>query len=64
MLAAMTVRSRLDGLLLVVHGSMGQRRIIHNPVRVHVLPRSMILPQYVFVHPILVKMRLQPACIA
>ncbi len=40
---------------------MGQREIIHNPVRVHLLPQRITLPQYVIVHPVLVKTTLQPA---
>ncbi len=60
-LAAMTVGSTLAWLLLVVDGGMGQRGIINNSVPVHLLPQRMILPQYVIVHPILVKMTLQPA---
>jgi hypothetical protein len=59
-LAAMIVGGRMAGLMLVVDGGMGQRGIIHNPVRVHLLPQRMILLQYVIVHPILVKATLQP----
>jgi hypothetical protein len=45
----------------VVNGRVGQRGIIHNPVQVHLLPQRMFFPQYVIVHPILVKTTLQPA---
>ncbi len=51
----------MAGLMLAVSGSVGQRRIIHNPVQVHLLPQRMILPQYVILHPILVKVTLHPA---
>ncbi len=47
MLAAMTVGSGLAGLFLAVNGGVGQRRIIHNPMRVHLLPQRMILPRCV-----------------
>ena len=46
-------------LMLVAGGGVGQRGIIHKPVRVHLLPHRMILPQCVIVHPILVKATLQ-----
>jgi hypothetical protein len=61
MLAAMTVGSKLARLLFADNGGMGQRGIIHNPVRVHLLPQRITLPQYMIVHPILVKTSLQPA---
>ncbi len=51
----------MAGLTLVVDGSVGQRGIIHNPVRVHLLLQRMILLQYVILHPIWVKVTLQPA---
>jgi hypothetical protein len=51
----------MAGLMLAADGGVGQRGIIHNPVQVHLLPQKMILPQYVIVHPILVKATLQPA---
>ena len=57
----MTVESKLARLLFADDGSVGQRVIIHNPVRVHLLPQRITLPRYVIVHPILVKMTLQPA---
>ncbi len=60
MLAAMTVGGGMAGLMLVVDGRVGQRGIIHNPVRVHLLPQRMIFLQYMNVHPILVKATLQP----
>ncbi len=60
-LAVITVGSGLAGLLLAVDGGVGQRGIIHNPVRVHLLPQRMILPQYPIAKPILVKATLQPA---
>ncbi len=57
----MTVRSKLARLLFADDGGVEQRGIIHNPVRVHLLPQRITLPRYVIVHPILVKMTLQPA---
>ncbi len=57
----MTVESGLAWLLLVVNGGVGQRGIIHNPLRVHLLPHIMMLPRYMIVHSILVKATLQPA---
>ncbi len=60
MLAATAVGGGMAGLMLAVDGGMGQRGIIHNPVRVHLLLQRMILLQYVDVHPILVKATLQP----
>ncbi len=42
MLAAMTVGGGMAGLMLAVNGGIGQRGIIHNPVRVHLLPQRMI----------------------
>ncbi len=53
--------SMLACLLSVDAGSVGQRGIIHNPVRVHLLPQRITLLRYVIVHPILVKKTLQPA---
>jgi hypothetical protein len=60
-LVVMAVGSTLAWLLLADNGGMGQRGVIHNPVWAHLLPQRMILPQYMIVHPILVKMTLQPA---
>ncbi len=60
MLADMMVGGGMAKLMLVNNGGVRQRGIIHNPVRVHLLPQRMILPQYVIVHPILVKTKLQP----
>ena len=60
-LAAMKVGSLLAWLLFVVNGGVGQRGVIHNLVHVHLLPQRITLPQYVIVHPILVKTTLQPA---
>ncbi len=60
-LAAMTVGSKLARLLFVDNGGVGQRGIIHNPVRVHLLLQRITLPRYVIVHPIMVKTTLQPA---
>ncbi len=57
----MTVGSKLARLLFADDGGVGQRGNIHNPVRVHWLPQRITLPQYVIVHPILVKITLQPA---
>jgi hypothetical protein len=51
----------MAGLMLVVNGGVGQRGIIHNPVQVNLVLQRMILPQYVTVHPILVKATLHPA---
>jgi hypothetical protein len=48
-------------LMLVADSGMGQRGIIHKPVRVHLPLHRMILLQCVIVHPILVKATLQPA---
>ncbi len=61
MLAAMTVGGKLARFLFADDGGVGQRGIIHNPVWVHLLLQRITLPQYVIVHPILVKMTLQPA---
>jgi hypothetical protein len=61
MLTAMTVGSKLAWLLFADAGGAGRRGIIHNPVRVHLLPQRITLPQYMIVHPILVKMTSQPA---
>jgi hypothetical protein len=61
MLAVMMVGGGMARLMLFVDGSMGHRGIIHNPVQVHLLPQRMIFPQCVTVHPILVKVILQPA---
>jgi hypothetical protein len=44
MLAAMMVGGGTAGLMLAFYGSMRQREIIHNPVRVLVLPQRKILP--------------------
>jgi hypothetical protein len=57
----MTMGSELAWLLFVDDGSVGQRGINHNPVRVHLLLQRTILSQYVIVHPILVKTTSQPA---
>jgi hypothetical protein len=52
----------LAWLLFAVDGGVGQRGIIHNPIRVHLLWQRMTLLRYVIlVHPILVKTTLQPA---
>jgi hypothetical protein len=51
----------LAWFLFADDGSVGQRGIIHNPVWVHLLPQRITLPQYMIVHPILVKTTLQPA---
>jgi hypothetical protein len=59
-LAAMTVGDKMVGLMLVVDCRVGQRGIICNPVRVHLLPQRMLLLQYITVHLILVKATLQP----
>jgi hypothetical protein len=34
----------MAGLMLAVNSGVGQRGIIHNPMRVHLLPQKMILP--------------------
>ncbi len=34
----------MAGYMLVVDGGVGQREIIHNPVRVHLLLQRIILP--------------------
>ena len=57
----MTVESVLAWLLFAVDGGVGQRGIIHTPVRVHLLPQRITLPRYVIVHPLLVKTTLQAA---
>jgi hypothetical protein len=46
MLAAMIVGNLLALLLFAVDGSVRPRRIIHNPVQVHLLLQRMTLPQY------------------
>jgi hypothetical protein len=60
-LAAMTVGSKLAWLLFADDGGVGQRGIIHNPVRVHLLLQRITLPRYVIVHPILAKTTSRPA---
>jgi hypothetical protein len=57
----MTVGNKLARLLFADDGGVGQRGIIHNPVRVHLLPQRITFPRYMIVHPILVKTTLQPA---
>ncbi len=59
-MATMTVGSVLAWLLFAVNGGVGQRGVIHNPVRVHLLLQRMTLPRYMIVHPIFVKTTLQP----
>jgi hypothetical protein len=50
------------GLVIVFRQwQCGQRGIIHNPVRVHLLLQRNTLLQYMIVRPILVKTSLQPA---
>jgi hypothetical protein len=64
MLVAMAVRGNavVDG---VIGGLQVCRGIIHNPVRMHLLPHRIVWPQCVMVHPILVKRTLHFApCIA
>jgi hypothetical protein len=51
----------LAWFLFAVSGGVGQRGIIHNPVRVHLVPQIITLPRFMIVHPILVKTTLQPA---
>ncbi len=46
---------------VVVGGILGTRGIIHNPMRMHLLPYRIVRPGCVMVHPILVKRTLHPA---
>jgi hypothetical protein len=40
---------------------MGWRGIIHNPVRIHLLPHRIVHPRYLIEHPIFVNSTLHPA---
>jgi hypothetical protein len=60
MLAAMAVWGSAV-VSVVVGGILGTRGIIHNPVCMHLLPHRIVRPQWVMVHPILVKRALHPA---
>jgi hypothetical protein len=40
--------------------SSGVKGIIHSPVRVHLWPQMIVLPQYTIVHPILEKVTVHP----
>jgi hypothetical protein len=54
----------MGGRLLVgsiVSGSMGWRGIIHNPVRMHLLPHRIMRPQYLIKHPIFMNSTSHPA---
>ncbi len=46
---------------VIVGGILGTRGIIHNPVRMHLLPHRIVQPRCVMIHPILLKRTLHPA---
>jgi hypothetical protein len=46
---------------VVVGGILGTRGIIHNPVRMRLLPHRIVRPRCIMVHPILAKRTLHPA---
>jgi hypothetical protein len=46
---------------MVIDGRLGTRGIIHNPVRMHLLPHRIVWPRCVMLHPILAKRTLHPA---
>jgi hypothetical protein len=57
----MTVGNVLAWLLSADAAGVGQRGILHNPVQVLLLLQRITLLRYMIMHPILVKMTLQPA---
>ncbi len=46
---------------MVVGGVVLAKGIIHRPLRVHLWPQTIVLPQYTIVQPILEKVMVHPA---